>query len=290
MRKSIVRFFLVFSTLLAVGIAGIYYLKPNAGAVANGRIPWVRDYQRALRLASNGNKVIITDLYTDWCKWCKLMDEHTFSDPKVVAESGKYVYLKLNAEKDADGVELQRRFSVLAYPTILLLDQSGEEIDRINGYQTAEPFRKLLAEILQGNASLASMKRREAEDGSDLKNLFQLGRKFFSRQEFRQARVRFERVAEKDPPNTSGLTDAALFLRSICFANLGQIEESLKGLSELRSAFPKSEVLPEVDLVSAEIYLKTGRQSEAKKVYQAFLVRYPKHRRAEDVRRILEAI
>ncbi len=30
-------------------------------------------------------KKIFVDVYTEWCGWCKKMDQTTFQDPKVVA-------------------------------------------------------------------------------------------------------------------------------------------------------------------------------------------------------------
>ena len=44
-------------------------------------------------------KLVLIDLYTDWCHWCKVMDKKTYSNQKVMAYlSEKFYTVKVNAE------------------------------------------------------------------------------------------------------------------------------------------------------------------------------------------------
>src|SRR5882672_3366437 len=47
---------------------------PGKGVESGGGIQWHRDPHEAANLASPGNKLIIVDVFTDWCGWCKKMD------------------------------------------------------------------------------------------------------------------------------------------------------------------------------------------------------------------------
>ena len=49
-----------------------------------GKIRWHKNLSSAVEAAKSGNKVIVVDVYTDWCGWCKRMDQDIFPDPKVV--------------------------------------------------------------------------------------------------------------------------------------------------------------------------------------------------------------
>jgi thiol:disulfide interchange protein DsbD len=98
-------------------------------------IAWRSSPERAFDEAARGNLPVLVFLYTDWCTYCRQMDQTTFSDPDVVRQmSSDYVWLRLNAETDPFGIRMQRRFSVSGFPTLLILDSKGNEIDRLQGY------------------------------------------------------------------------------------------------------------------------------------------------------------
>ena len=82
-----------------------------------GRLPWIQSYQQALEQAQQEGKLILAYLYTDWCGYCKKMEAETFTDQAVIDEmSDSYVWLKLNAETDPEGRQLQERFNITGYP------------------------------------------------------------------------------------------------------------------------------------------------------------------------------
>src|SRR5207248_10694349 len=88
---------------------------------------------QAIARAQAEKKLIIADMFTDWCALCKDMDRETFGDSKVIRTmADKYVWLKLNTETEEDGERLQEEFAILTYPTVLILDGSGEEVDRLD--------------------------------------------------------------------------------------------------------------------------------------------------------------
>src|SRR5207237_6041460 len=104
---------------------------------------WERDYDKAIQRAQAEKKLIVADMFTDWCALCKQMDAETFSDPVVIRNlADKYVWLKLNTETEEEGIRLQKDFAILTYPTVLVLDSQGEEVDRIDRFLSAGQFRE----------------------------------------------------------------------------------------------------------------------------------------------------
>lgn len=101
-------------------------------------------FKEALKEASKGHKVIMVDLYTDWCGWCKRLDRDTYSDDNVGQYADEnFVSLKINAEK-GEGIDLAKNYKVNGYPTILFFNEKGEEIHRLVGYQPAAKFKETL--------------------------------------------------------------------------------------------------------------------------------------------------
>jgi len=88
----------------------------------------------ALKTASADNKVIVVDVYADWCGWCKRMDKLVYSDPKVAALGSEAVFLKLNAEDRGEGQQFARQNGVRGFPTTIILDSKGSVINKVTGY------------------------------------------------------------------------------------------------------------------------------------------------------------
>jgi tetratricopeptide (TPR) repeat protein len=79
-----------------------------------------------------------------------------------------FVNVRIDAEK-GEGVEIAKRYNVHGFPTLLIVDASGEEIDRISGYMPPEPFVKEIARIQSGAGTLVALKKAHeaAPDDAD---------------------------------------------------------------------------------------------------------------------------
>lgn len=95
---------------------------------------------RAKAMANQEQKLILVDVYTDWCGPCKRMDRTTYSNGTVsrLLRSGM-VSIKINAEK-GKGVDFAKQYSVSGFPCLLVLDTNGNEVARRYGYMTPRAF------------------------------------------------------------------------------------------------------------------------------------------------------
>lgn len=97
-------------------------------------------FDEALARARSEKRLLLVDVYTDWCGWCKKLDREVFGDPRVAEASRGLVAVRINAEKE--GEKVAQRYDVQGYPTVLFVDGSGGVVKRIDGYVDA-------AEMLQ---------------------------------------------------------------------------------------------------------------------------------------------
>ncbi len=116
------------------------------GTGTSGSVPWQRDLPKALAVAEREGKLVMVDFYTDWCGWCRKLDETTFTDPAVRQALGQLVAVKLDAERG--GRDAARRYRVAGYPTLLFLDARGVEVGRIPGYLPPRAFLEELEDIV----------------------------------------------------------------------------------------------------------------------------------------------
>lgn len=133
----------------------------KTSAAAADEIKWYT-WDEALKLAEKNPKKIFIDVYTDWCGWCKRMDQTTFKDAAVVKFMNDNFYsVKFNAEqkeeikyKDhtfkffpsgARGVH-ELAYSLLdgqlGYPAYVYLDEKQNRITISPGYKPADKFLK----------------------------------------------------------------------------------------------------------------------------------------------------
>ena len=103
-------------------------------------------------------KYILIDCYTTWCIPCLEMAQQEF--PKKEAGdyiNPKFVSVKIDMEK-GEGIEIGKKYNVTAYPTFLILNAQGQEINRIVGKSTAQEFVEKIKAALDPKNSLAGLK------------------------------------------------------------------------------------------------------------------------------------
>lgn len=137
----------------------------SMAVTAQEKIQWM-DFEEAMAACTVSPKKVFVDVYTDWCGWCKRMDQTTFQDPAVVKYMNENFYaVKFDAER-ADTVRflgyefvpgvsqfgrkathqlaaamLQNKMS---YPSYVIFNEKQQVIQVIPGYQEAKNFLPIL--------------------------------------------------------------------------------------------------------------------------------------------------
>jgi len=105
----------------------------------------------------NTDKLVLVDFETEWCVWCDRLDTDTYTDQRVIEFAKKnLISKKIDAEKN-NGPQQKKKYRVKGYPTILLLDSEGNEIDRIIGYRPPEEFFNELNRIKNRENTLSDL-------------------------------------------------------------------------------------------------------------------------------------
>lgn len=120
------------SALLALSLCTLAGIAAAAPAAAGPR--WFDRVEPAFAEAQKSNRLVLVDLYAEWCGWCKTMDEEVFSTPEFETYAAKFVLLRVDVEDGGEGAALQRRFRAESLPTLLLLDGKRAFVGDIQGY------------------------------------------------------------------------------------------------------------------------------------------------------------
>ncbi len=262
-------------------------LRAEAPRQIPGELPWVKSLAEAREQAAAGKKLILAYLFADWCPYCRRMDRETWTDASVVAERTKFVFLRLDGEKDRDGVSLCRRFLIRGFPAILLLSADGSEFDRLEGFMPADELLRRLKLILEDPDSPGNLKAAIAGKPADVGLRYRLGRVLIGRMDLAGAQENFEEILRLDPANRGKTTDQALFYLGVCRVLQSDSAGALAALERLERDFPESELAPRAWLLAGELLLKEGRREEGVKKLEHFLKARPDHPLAQRARQLL---
>ena len=106
------------------------------------------------------------------------MDNDTFSDEKIIDfANDHFISLKIDAEKGS-GPKQKEKYRVRGYPTIIILDNSGSELDRIVGYLPPEDFLKELNRIKDGTNTLSDLQLKYSKNSDDITIQIDLAKKY----------------------------------------------------------------------------------------------------------------
>lgn len=95
--------------------------------------------EKAKQVAKETDKLVFIDAYTTWCGPCKRMAATSFMEEEVgEIFNDRFVNIKIEMEKDADGPEVARLYKVRAYPTLLVINSDGKLIKQSVGFMTAD--------------------------------------------------------------------------------------------------------------------------------------------------------
>jgi thioredoxin-related protein len=125
-------------------------------------------FEEGMKMAKKKHLPVIVDIYTDWCGWCKKMDNETFRKPEISGYLEEhFIAIKLNGEEKApiafngniytnptpSKSRSTHQLAVTlaggraAYPTYVYLDSKGKTITITQGYSQAEDLLPLLKYI-----------------------------------------------------------------------------------------------------------------------------------------------
>jgi tetratricopeptide (TPR) repeat protein len=233
-------------------------------------LTWERDYETAVERAGAEEKLIIAYGFTDWCVICKRMDAETFVSPELTEEmASEYVWLKLNTETEEDGKRFQEEFAILTYPSILLLDSHGEEIERVSRFVAAAEFRETIESFIDSPDSLGNLRTAVEAQPDSVSARFALADKYLSQNNYVKAAAQFEKVIELDPENREGHTEESYYNVALSLASQERFEEALVQLDLLESRFPGSGNVGETAvLLRVQVLHCCGRMDEAEALLQ----------------------
>lgn len=131
---------------------------------ADGKSPvkWRGWDEQNFAEAARDKKLLILDLEAIWCHWCHVMDEITYSDPKIVSLlSEKFIPIKVDQDSRPD---LSTRYEDYGWPATIIFNSEGTELGKYSGYQDPKEMEEILSKAL-ANPTKPDVRERKNSGG-----------------------------------------------------------------------------------------------------------------------------
>ncbi len=135
-----------------VGFPALTAAGPQAalpGATAHAEPAWRLNDEAALDEAKAQGQPAIMDFWATWCAACIELDEKTWIDPRVLAESQRFVTVKMDLTKNDEFANAVRaRRAVVGMPTVIFFDSQGNEAARFSGFKGPDEVLRIMQGVL----------------------------------------------------------------------------------------------------------------------------------------------
>ncbi len=149
----------------------IFLMSMSSLLLTGQSVNWL-SWEEAMDKTELEPKKILVDIYTEWCTWCKKMEQTTFADPDLVEYlNDNYYSIKFDAQSKKPIVYKDKTYHLensiwkggyhqltavitnnqsTKLPTIVFLDEKSEPIQAIPGFRNAYEM-KMMAAYFYGN-------------------------------------------------------------------------------------------------------------------------------------------
>jgi protein disulfide-isomerase len=149
-------------------------------------VKWLTNYEEAVQQSKAASKPLVL-FFTgkDWCGWCNKLDEEAFETKEFAEAAGnKFIFVMLDfplySAQDpkikAQNKELQQKFDVRSFPTVIVVDPKQNQQIGVTGYRPGggKAFADYLLKIVNDYSGYKQkIGMIDQHSGKELKGLYE---------------------------------------------------------------------------------------------------------------------
>lgn len=128
--------------------------------------------------AKKEGKGVLLVLKANWCHWCHVMDDSTFSNQEVKNYISDH-FIAVRLDQDAHP-ELASRYRKYGWPATIVFDKGGKEVTKYAGFATPDEYLALLSNVINQKTEPPVLAKRDQQIVSDVELLSRLEANFRS--------------------------------------------------------------------------------------------------------------
>jgi tetratricopeptide (TPR) repeat protein len=238
-------------------------------------VEWTKEtYDEAVQRAGEEDRYVLIDFYTTWCGPCKKLDRETYTNPEVLEFIDDMIPLKLDSE-NGEGIEISKQYRVAVWPTIMLVDSKGHEVDRIVGFVDADSLIQTLGEYRQRINTIPFYEAYLEDHPDDAETWKILGQKYADAARGPAAKAALTKYLELTPDLADEEKAEALYSIGEAYYLDKAYEKGIDVFTGILEIFPESEWADRSRTRMARCYYELGRIKESVAIYKEYADRHP---------------
>ena len=173
---------------------------------------------------------------------------------------------------------LTKNHHVSAYPTLVMLDKDGSEVDRIVGYREPGVFLQTLQDYRKGIGTLGDLLNK-ARTNPDRTLAFEIADKYKYRGGSEDAATWYQKVLEAGDPRDSLSGESRMELADM-YRRAKEYDRALAAFGGVMKDFEGQLFAQDAQLWTAIIHKDKGDTATAINIYENFVKQYPE---SEDI-------
>lgn len=192
----------------------------------------------------------------------------------MIEFSKDFVFATVDAKEDTVAA---KEYGIAGFPTVVLLNSKGEEIDRILGFLPPQEFIQQIKDYMAGVGTFDSYLAQLEQDPDNVHTLFEVAERYYGRAKLDEAIDYYEKVFWWDQWNEKKKSDLAIYYIGITQRKDKAYGDAIVQFQRLIDTYPNSHLVPDAIVYKGYVYGKWGKTEEAIATYEGFLEAYPEH-------------
>lgn len=181
--------FMFFSSILV----GVTLFTQGVEGAQSDHINWLSNYDEAINLSKSTSKPIVLFFTgSDWCGWCSKLEQESLDTPDFAQAVGdKFIFVKLDfplnrtlaPQLAAQNKQLQKKYNVRGFPTLVILDGHQQTQVGTTGYRPgggrayADHLSKIISDF-SGYQQKTQQMQKQKYSSAELKKLYETAQMF----------------------------------------------------------------------------------------------------------------
>jgi thiol:disulfide interchange protein len=119
---------------------------------SNASIEWSKDYETAQKKAVSNRQILMMEFAATWCPSCRLMNDSTFIDPRVIERAKSFVPVRIDVDEQKELAERfggnARKYGGVGIPNLLFLAPDGRRVAHVIGYRDPAALSAVMDSVL----------------------------------------------------------------------------------------------------------------------------------------------